>query len=207
MPQTIKLDDGTEQVVYTEQETQDLAAQKAKEIEDAKEAEKAELESQLKAKDEELLKLKDKDVNFGELRKQKEKAEKDKEELSKNLADLSTEIAEIRQQPIKTAIQTFLDTKVGASEEDKKVFNTYFEKMGKDAKTVEEVQEALNLAYDVFSSKKPKPNPDSNFLGTGVDPTINTGAETEESKEIGSALGVTPKDKETFKGKKTVPII
>lgn len=208
MPQTITLEDGTEQEVFTQEEVEAKAA----EVAEAKVAEaKSEVETILAEKEAELQKLKDKEYNFNNLRNKTEKTDEEKaevlkkaEELEKSISEMQTTIAEVQKQPLEAAKSQFIANNIGADKDLKEKFDFFYEKLGKDAKTMDEVNQALAGAFNAAAGGARQPD----FTGRAVHTSVSdnfagmndAGHETEASQAFGQMLGLSKEDKKNFGG-------
>lgn len=123
-----------------------MTEEEKKALEDAK-AETDKLKAEIAAKDEELKKLHDKDMNFGKVRKSEEEKEAEIEKLKKGLADMETK-------NISEKKEKYLRAFAGTDNELKKTISLHYEKLGREAKTEEEIQAAMKDAY-LLSTKAP----------------------------------------------------
>lgn len=126
-----------------EKRKQEIADAEKRGAEQAAAALKADLqkkEDELAATKKDLEGLKDKDFNFGKLTKQKEEAEKALEEAKAKLADAE-------KKPVEDAIKNNLEVLGGSNKELKDKIEFHFKKLGSDAKSPDQVAEAMKQAY------------------------------------------------------------
>lgn len=208
MPQTITQEDGTEVEVFTQEEVEAKAA----EVAEAKVAEaKSEAEVVLAEKESELQKLKDKEMNFNNLRNKTEKSDEEKaevlrkaEELEASITEMKGTIAEVQRQPLEAAKSQFITNNIGADKDLKEKFDFFYEKLGKDAKTMDEVNQALAGAFNAaaagtrqtdFTGRQVHTSVSDNFAGMN-----DTSVESEDSQAFGQMLGLSKEDKKNFGG-------
>ncbi len=145
MPETIKLEDGTEKVVYSEEEVEELKT---------KSAEAETLAEENKAISEKLKGFENKDFNFKKLRdmNEEEKARLTETELS--LKKKQEELEENQQTFTKNLVDSFKNEALAVlcgndkTMRDKVVLN--YDKIVGDAKTKEEVFEKTKNAYNML---------------------------------------------------------
>jgi len=202
MPQTIELADGTTTEVLTPEE---IDAEKQAAIEAYKAANPDKTEELTKLQ-EELTKLKGKDLNFENLRKQKEDAEKKIEEIIKGVpAQIETAKKEILETVLKDHYSETLKTLAGDDEELKKKVEYHYKRLADTAGTKEEVTKKLTDAY-VLATKPDDPNAlTSQVVSSGGVHKLNiktnqpfTQDEKELARKMAAAGGMTLKD-EDFK--------
>lgn len=223
MPQT--LDDGTE--VYTREE---LDAQTEERLTEEREKMETEKESELLAKEEELAttkealeKLQKKDMNFENLRKsktltpeQEAEAQKTADELETMRATVTTlaeTVTQVQKAPLEAAKAQFMANNIGADKDLAEKFEHFFSKLGSDAKTVAEVNEAITASFAAATGGARQPDFTGRMAHTGVNDNFanmdENKVESEASQEFGALLGLKPEDKKTFGGSlknNTVPI-
>lgn len=220
MPQKIKtVVDGkeVETEVYTGEELVAQASAKAreiadKEIADAKEAMEADKEAALLEKDEsykkdqeELEKLRKKDLNFETLRKSKTLTPEQEAEAKKAADDLKStkdRLDAIEKQPLESAKETFLNSNFGIEDKDQReVFEIFYKKLSLGAKDLKAVNEALVAAFNATTAGARKPSFSGRMMQTNVSDNYNgegQGRESEASQEFGTMLGVSAEDKKRF---------
>jgi len=159
MPQTVTGDDGKEIEVFTKEEVEEQVSQAISEKEEAIEEANTQLEEKNQALEDakaelEEEKAKGKNANLGNLRKKVEKAEDAKSEVEKRLESTESQLAEFRKEQRENARNNYLE-KSGLKDDAEfiKVFDTEFEKQGKDAQTGVEIQTALDNALAIAKSK------------------------------------------------------
>ena len=212
MPQKIVQDDGTEVEFFTAAELEEQAAARAVEIAQAKIAEeteriRSEQESALLEKDEELERLKaeheklqKKDLNFEALRKSKTTPVVD-ETVKKEVEELKSAIGQIMNRPLQDAKTTFIKNSGLENDKDKlEVFEHFYSKLSAGAKTVEEVNIALTAAMNLTSPDTSSGNRINNTVRVSDNFYTSDGNESQESKEIGAALGLSSEDKKVYSG-------
>lgn len=127
---------------------EEVKKQQEKEAAEKLEAEKkaavdaatADLKKQLEEKENELKGLKDKDFNFGKVNTQKE-------ELEKTVEDLKKRVDEAEKKPIEYAKNNALDAFAGSNKELREKIEFHFGRVGKEAKSPQEVDQAMKEAY------------------------------------------------------------
>jgi hypothetical protein len=207
MPQMVEID-GEEKEVFTQEEIEAKAA----EIAEAKVAEATTAsEAALKEKEEELEKLRNKEMNFNNLRNKSEKTDEEKaeiarkaEELEKSIADMNVKIEAVEKQPLEAAKNQFIANNIGGDKDLKEKFDFFYEKIGKDAKTMDEVNQALAGAFNAAAGGARQPD----FTGRAVHTSVNDNfagindskSESEDSQGFGQMLGLSPEDKKTYGG-------
>ena len=204
---------------YSEEDVERALAEKKEEIEEkAKEAvkeeleaehltekerllaEKEEQETELEKMKEEIQGLRNKDISFKILRDKAGKAEK----VEDKVKELQKQISELREEPIKAIKEEFVNTNIGESEEDQKVFNYYYERLKVDAPDRETARKAMQEALLLFQKAKGilDVNPFSRVLGTHGRPAGVGEGLTAMQKEIFSKFGVDDKLLTKMKGEK-----
>lgn len=224
MPQT--LEDGTE--VYSKEE---VDTQMEERLAEEREKLAIEKDSEMLAKDEELSstkealeKLQKKEMNFENLRKKNtitpeqeaeavENAEKMKN-LEATVSTITETLTQVQKQPLEAAKAEFKSNNIGADKNLDEKFEYFYEKLGKDAKTVAEVNEAITAAFLSATGGSKQPN----FTGRIAHTSVNDNfagmeegkVETEASQEFGALLGLKPEDKKIHGGSvktSSVPIM
>jgi len=196
--------DGNDIEVYSQEEADALAQEKAQEEADRVKAEK---DAEMATLNEELAKLKEKDMNFERVRSKAEGKEIEvNEEVKKQVADLTARIEEIVAQPKNDVRDEFVRTRIGDDKEQVGRFNYYYDRLGGEAKTKEEVLRAANEALILASGGKYQPSDSGRVHSVGASQDyMNTGVTretTEEAKSIGEALGITEEDRKKYGTKK-----
>lgn len=200
----IKNEDGTEIEAYTAEEVE---AQKAEAIEAAleqykidnpdKTAELEELQNTLKEKEEELAKLKEKDLNFSNLRKQKESAEKAVENIK---AEIDAKIASAKKEVLEGVMKDHYDETLkslsGGDEELKKKIEFHYKRLGDIVSTKTEMSNKLKDAH-TLATRKDEPDITA-ILGSGGIGRLKMKGQnkgfTPEEQALGAKFGLTPED-------------
>lgn len=164
MPTNITLEDGSTIEAYTPEEVEEIKNQATEEQRAEIEAKEAEL---AKA-NEELEKFRGKDLNFGNLRSQKEAAEAQVKELTKGLDErIKAAQEETRKEILESVLADHknetLKSLVGEDEELKKKVELHYNRLTDPATTKEEITKKLSDAY--FLATKPE---GENALTTSV---------------------------------------
>lgn len=211
MPIKVKQEDGTEVDALTPDEANDLAEKRVQEerekIEEEKQAEIDALEAEKVKNEEELEKLRNKDMNFENLRRKsesKEDKEKKAEDLEGQIATLNKKIDELAEQPKNDIKEEFIIKNIGEDAEKKKMFEHYYAQLGSEAKTKTEILKAAADALTLAGGVNPDAGDDSAMFSIGADQNYRqtrTGEPSEESKEIASKLGLSEEDRKKY-GKK-----
>lgn len=191
MSQKIKNADGTETEVFTPEEVKtqsDAAVAKAKN--DA-EASAAAMKTQLDAKEAELAKLKEKDMNFGKVKTEAEKDREEKDRLQKEINDLKTTVVG----NFKTEMLKQLSN--GDVELQKKIELEYSQFSG-EAITNEQISERLQKSAKLAGVEKSASVLGSAFNRIGGRSPENAGSEpikvAEASRVVGAKMGITEED-------------
>jgi hypothetical protein len=204
MPQIIKNEAGEDVEVYTKEELEAESDRKAEaersRIEAEKEAEKSDIQAKLEETQEALEKEKQKEKNFKNLRDKSDKGDGKVEELANTVKTLQEQLNIVTAQPIATAKKSFIEKHIGADKEAVDKFNLHFQKVGKDAKSDEEVSVALQEALILTTGGKTQAGSGNNngrVVTTGADNSNggSQGEESEASKEFAKAFGITEEDK------------
>lgn len=193
--ETITKEDGTTVDVYTAEE---LEAQKQEAIEQykAENPDKSEeftkLQKDLEDAKTALDKFKDKDLNFGKLREQKEQAEKKVSELKADFeAKLETTKKEIFEGVQKDYYNDTLKTLSGGDEEVKKKIEYHYKRLGDTAATKEEIGNKLRDAY-LLATKQDAPDAlNTTVLSSGGSGKLNIKSDkkfTPEEKALAQKL-------------------
>lgn len=198
----IKNEAGEEIEVFSQEEADALAKQKAEEaVAAAKadaEAEKQTLADEKAELEEKLKKLEDKDFNFSQFRKKNEKDNEELKTLKTRLDEVTGKITQLETQPFEKMKNEFMASNgITADAELKKKFDFFFEPLGKVAKDEAAMQAALTGAFAAATGGAKQPNFSGMMVSTRVTPpSKGEGAVSEVSKNIGAALGITDKDRE-----------
>ena len=195
--------DGNDIEVYSQEEADALAQEKA--VAEAARVE-AEKNAEMATMQEELTKLKDKEMNFERVRSKAEGKEIEvNEEVKKQVADLTARIEEMAAQPKNDVREEFVRTRIGDDKEQAERFNYYYDRLGSEAKTKEEVLKAANEALVLASGGKYQPSDSGRIYSVGASQDyMNTGEQRErgeEFKTMADALGNTEEDIKKY-GKK-----
>jgi len=129
-----------------------------KAIEDAKNTELSQIQEQLKIKEDELQKLKDKDLNFTNLREKAKTAEKEVEALKK---DIDEKIGLVKKEVLEGVMQDYYQESLSSlsSEDDelKKKIEYHYKRLQDPASTKQEVDKKLRDAW-VLATRQDMPN-------------------------------------------------
>lgn len=154
----------------TEEQKQALEAEKQKAIEEATNS----LKEELAKKEADLKALKDKDLNFGNLRKQTEeeikKAADDKAKAETAVSELTKKVAEMEEQNVKAAEERksrLVSAYAGKDEELKKQILFHFDRVKGEAKTESEIEAAMKDAYILATGGRADEDVIRNVQGTG----------------------------------------
>ncbi len=209
MPETIHKD-GVEIEVFTAEE---LEAQRQAAIDQYKaenpdkSSELTELQAQLQAKEQELTGLKDKDLNFKNLRVQKEAAEKKAEELVKEIdAKISKAKNEVIEGVMKDHYGETLKALAGDDEDLKKKIEANYKRLGDSATTKDEISRKLRDAWVLTGKVDSQDALNTSVLSSGGVGKLNiksqkntfTPEEKDFAKKMAGLAGITLKD-EDFK--------
>ena len=204
MPQTIIDENGKETEVFTAEE---LEAQKQEAISKYKEEnpdlsfEMSQLQDELKAKEEELKGLKDKDLNFSAMRNKVAGKEKEIEDLKKSIDDKVNAVKrEVLDTVMKDHYNSVIDELCGGDKELKEKVELQYKRLGDVAGTKVEIAKKLSDAF-VLASGNINSFDRSAFSTGGVGnikPHIKKAGEklSEDQKELGKRLGLSDKDLE-----------
>lgn len=150
-PIKTQLEDGSEIETYTAEELQaqrEAALEEYKTANPDKSAEFDVLQAELKKANEDLEKFKNKDLNFANLRTQKEAAEKKIEEVVKTIDD---KIATVKKEVLEGVMQDHysetLKSLAGENEELKKKVEFHYKRLADPTTTKEELSKKLTDAY------------------------------------------------------------
>jgi len=148
------------------------------------------LEEELKTAQEELAKYRDKDLNFANLRKAKDKAEEDVKTLQQQV-DEKIEAAknEILESTHKDFYNDQLNELAGDDEEFKKKIEFHYNRIKDPASSKEEVSKKLRDSWLLASAKEDE-TPISNFSSGGVSKikTKDSSSFTTEEKQLAQKL-------------------
>ena len=209
MSEIIKKEYGTEVEVFTadevatkEAEIRNQAVEEYKAANPDKTGEVDALQEELRKANESLEGFKSKDLNFANLRTQKEAAEKKakelKDEIDVKISSVKKEILDsVHQDHYSETLKTF----AGEDAELKKKVEFHYKRLGDVAGTKEEINKKLQDAYLLATRQE-----DAGVLNTSV---ISSGGVsrltrksnqpfTPEEKAIGAKLALTPEDLDKF---------
>ena len=151
MSEIIKREDGTETELFSAEEIEQQKQAAIDEFKTAnpdKTAELTTLQEELKTKEEELEKLKGKDLNFSNLRTQKDAAEKKIENITKEIDQkISLAKKEVMEGVMKDHYNDTLKSLAGEDEDLKKKIEHHYKRLGDVASTKQEVGIKLRDAY------------------------------------------------------------
>jgi DNA repair exonuclease SbcCD ATPase subunit len=163
------------------------------------------LQETLKEKEEEIEKLKGKDMNFSNLRKQKEDAEKKIEETKKEIDEkINTVKREVLESVMKDHFNETMKAYTGGDDELKKKIEYHYKRLADVASTKEEVSNKLRDAYILAT----KPNESDALsiasISSGGVSRMNIKNQdkklTPEEVAMGSKFGLTPEDMKKYGG-------
>ena len=205
MPQIITNEAGEEIEVYTQAETEAMLSEKVEAISEEKQAELDAIAAEKLEIEDELQKLRNKDMNFRNLEKKAAGKEVEvSEEIKSQISSLEEKINQLAAQPKNDVKQDFVKQFIGEDKEQSERFEYYYERLGSEAKTKDEVLKAAQEALTLASGGEYKPDLTSGMYSTGVNQNYRntpTGEVSETSKEIGNLFGITPEDRKKY-GKK-----
>jgi len=198
--------DGVDVEVFTVEE---IEAQKQEAIEayKAENPDKSDeltaLQEELKSKEEELAKIKDKDTNFANLRKQKEAVEL---KMANITAEIDTKInlakKEVMEGVLKDHYNDTIKALAGDDEEVKKKIEFQYKRLADSASTKQEIANKLRDAWVLASKVEEGDAFNSTVLSSGgVGRLKIKGQEKKlspEEKAIGAKLGLSEKDYEKY---------
>ena len=194
MSEIITKEDGTEIEVFTAEE---IEAKQNEAIEKFK-AENPDKGEELTKAQEELTKLKEKDLNFGNLRKQKEDAEKKVAEILQGVDEKVNSIKkEVLEGVMKDHQEETLKGLVGEDEELKKKVEFHYKRLGDVASTKAEITKKLQDAY-LLATNKPADEVSGNVFSSGgvsrLRPQVSNNKLSPEDKAIGAKFGLKDED-------------
>lgn len=205
MSKTIKNEDGSEEEVFTADE---IEAQKQEAIEAYKlenpdktdeliaiQEEKARIEEELKG-------LKDKDLNFANLRKQKEGAEK---KIADILGEVDNKINSVKKEVLEGVMKDHYNDTIkalaGDDEELKKKIEFNYKRLADTVTTKSEMDSKLRDAW-ALSTKTEDNGVNANIFASGGVGRIKTKDSekkfTQDEKEAGNKFGLSAKDFEKY---------
>jgi len=209
MPQTIKDADGNDIEVFTQEEVDAAAEEKARleaeRVESEKQTELDALAAEKQELEEKLQKEQEKEKNFEKVRRKAEGKDIEiNEELKKQIDELNKRIDSVAQRPVDDTKAEFIKARVGEEKEKIDKFEYYYKRLGADAKSKEEVLKAANEALVLATGGEYKPSMDGQMFSVGASQNYRqqkTEQVSEESKAIGNLLGITAEDRKKY-GKK-----
>lgn len=196
----VKQEDGTEIEVFSQEEADQRAAEAAeaarKEAQEAAELEKAELAEKLK-------KFEDKEYNFSQLRKKKEKEEGKDDELINKVTGLTQEVENLKKQPFEKAKSDFIASNgIEGDKELKEKFDHFYAPLAATAKSEADHKAALAGAFAAATGGSRQPDFSGMMVSTRVTPPSNGGNKSSEAgRHFANVFGNTPTDLEKY-GKK-----
>lgn len=205
MSRTITDSTGTDIEVFTADELQqqrEAALEEYKTGNPDKSDELAKLQDELKTKEEELTKLKGKDLNFSTLRTQKEALEKEKDDLKKEIDEkIGTAKREILEGVLKDHYLDSLKALAGDDPELQKKIEHEYGRIKDAAATKEEVARKLRDAW-VLATKQDDPGAlNSAVVSSGGVSRLHIKSDKKfspEEVELGRKLGLESKDFEKY---------
>lgn len=198
MSKTITNEDGTEEEVFTAEE---LETQKTEALEAFK-AENPDKTEELTALQEKLKGFEDKDLNFANIRKAKEEAEKKVEEIMKGVDEkIQTVRKEVLEGVMADHKSSTLEALVGDDEELKKKVELEYGRLSDVASTKDQLTKKLKDAYILATAKEPD-GVNQNIYGSGGVGRLKINSTSPkfsaEEQELGAKFGLKTED---FKGK------
>jgi hypothetical protein len=199
--QTITNEDGTTTDVFTAEE---LEAQKQEAIE-AYKLENPDKGDELTALQDELEKLKKKDLNFEGLRKQKTDADKKVEDILKGVDEkISTVKKEVMEGVMKDYYNETLKVLADDDEDIKKKIEFHYKRLGDVAATKEEMGSKLRDAYLLATKPTETDAFNTTVLSSGGVGRINIKNQEKkfspEEKSLGGKFGLSDEDFKKFGG-------
>lgn len=200
MSEIITRADGTDVEVFSAEE---IEAQKQEAIESYKienpdkSAELVALQEELRIKNEKLAKTEDKDLNFANLRKQKEEAEKKVADILKGVDD---KITTAKKEVMEGVMQDHYNDTLKALSEDeemKKKIEFHYKRLGDVAITKEAIGSKLRDAYLLATKPEGYDALNSSVISSGGVGKINirSGVKlTEEERVVAGKLGISGDD-------------
>ena len=182
MPTKLRNESGEEIEAFTAEEVKTLEESKEEELKTATE--------QAVKLQEELNKLKDKDLNFSTLRSQKDEAEKKVKELAENLKTLPDKIkGEVMESVLKEHYLEILQNLAGGDEEAKKKIEHHYNRLSDpvDSKAAIEkkLRDAMSLSQDRVDLTT---NAFASMGSAPLKPSNTGGSFTQEEVELGKRL-------------------
>jgi hypothetical protein len=194
--------DGVDIEVFTAEE---IEAQKQEAIEQYKldnpdkTDELTQLQEELRIKEEELSKAKDKDANFANLRKQKEAAEK---KITDITAEIDSKIQSVKKEVMEGVMKDHyndtLKAFAGEDEEIKKKIEFHFKRLGDVASTKEEISNKMRDAYLLATKPEGYDALNSSVISTGGVGRLNIKSQGQklsaDEKVMASKFGLSDAD-------------
>lgn len=197
MSQKIKQEDGTEIEVFTTEELEEAKTSAIETNNQTRAQEIDKLATELKAKEEELVKLKGKDLNFSNLREINDR-------LTKEVGDLKTQISiaigGVKKDIETEAVTTAITSLAGDDKEVEKKIKFHFETTLKavEPKNKEELNKKIQDAYLLATGEQVTPLvvPGTfSSAGAGINrPKINQTPLSPAAVEVGKKMGITDED-------------
>jgi len=206
MPYKVTSEDGEEIETFSQEEAEAMALERtqaeAERIEQEKQEEIDRLANEKLEMEEELEKLRNKDMNFERVRNKAAGKEVEvSEEIRNQIKILEDRISEIAAQPKNDVKHEFVSRNIGEDKEQLERFNYYYDKLGSEAKSKEEVLKAAEEALQLASGGQYKPDTSSSMYTPGASANYRnqeTKQTSEESKRIGDLLGVSEADRKKY---------
>jgi len=152
-------------------------------------------ENALREKEEELEKLKNKDMNFEALRKGSVAKDDIKKEIDSLKAEFEENLSKLTQAKEADAIEEFADSNI-ESEDDKKLWEHYFKKTSNGAVTKKEMKEAMEDALLLLKAKKGGKDALNGIIPTKGRPSVDVTKKTHLDADTMEKVGL---DEETVK--------
>lgn len=202
----IKQDDGTEVEVFTAEELEvQKEAAKQQAIDDFraenpdKSEELTELQQQLEEKTAELEKFKTKDLNFGNLRKQKEDVEKKIGEIEKQVDEkINIVKKEVLEGVMREHYNDTLKALAGDDDEVRKKIEFHYKRLGDAAGTKLEVANKLRDAYILATRVEEVDALTTSVISSGGVGRINPGTKQQsfspDEKDLAKKFGLNEED-------------
>lgn len=209
MPYKVTSEDGEEIETFSQEEAEAMVLERtqaeAERIEQEKQEEIDRLANEKLEMEEELEKLRNKEMNFERVRNKAAGKEVEvSEEIRNQIKSLEDRISEIAAQPKNDVKHEFVSRNIGEDKEQLERFNYYYDKLGSEAKSKEEVLKAAEEALQLASGGQYKPDTSSSMYTPGASANYRnqeTKQTSEESKRIGDLLGVSEADRKKYGNK------
>lgn len=183
MPKTMIDESGNEITAFTEEEVKAFDEQKSKELTEA--------QQKLEALNQELSKLKEKDLNFSHLRSQKEESEKKVESLKQDFEkQIETVKKEVYESTLKDHYSSMIESLSGGDEETKKKIEYHYNRLSDAATSKAEVEKKLRDAW-ALSQDRPANTIANSFASFGaapIKPISSNHKWSDDEKELGKKL-------------------